>query len=332
MTLRSTILAALVLLLGGAALAPIHAAAQEPEETRSFLRTSAPRTEASHETSRSRAEATPDADGARALGRVVIEERMPEAWWSTAADSYPLQPDRQRARMPRRCRTRGGYRQYCQGARVVPTPTGPAAELAAWLGLGQRATAMSMMHHAALDEWMAAVEGLDSDTQLTFPVPTGHMGRGFGFTRDAGLAHTRHDGVDIGAPEGATIVAARGGLVVYADNGVTGMGNVLIVLHSDGSSALYAHCSAIHVFAGQYVERGQAVALVGETGFARAPHLHFEWRTRGHPRDPSRQFLPRHHDGEDEDAPPASLADADEPADVEDERSAMLTDEVADDE
>ncbi len=311
-----------MLLLAGAVLAPTQAAAQE---TRSFLRTSAPRTEASHETSRASTHTSPEVTGARALGRVVIQERLPQAWWSDAADSYPLQPERQRRRMPRRCRTRGGYRQFCQGARVVPTPTGPAAELASWLGLGHRATAMSMMHHEALAEWMAAVEGLDAEDELTFPVPVGHMGRGFGFTRDAGLAHTRHDGVDIGAPAGSTIVAARGGLVTYADNGVTGMGNVLIVLHSDGSSALYAHCSEIHVFAGQYVERGQPVALVGETGFALAPHLHFEWRRRGRPRDPGRHFLPRHHD-----APPADLADEDDDsADVDDETSAML---VADDE
>ncbi len=319
---RTHAAAALVLLLGAAA--PIHAAAQE---TRSFLRTRAPRTEASHETSsRSTTHATPDAEAPRALGRVVIQERMPEAWWSDASDSYPLQPDRQRARMPRRCRTRGGYRQFCQGARVVPTPTGPAAELASWLGLGHRATALSMMHHAPLEEWMAAVEGLDAETELTFPVPVGHMGRGFGFTRDAGLAHTRHDGVDIGAPEGSTIVAARGGLVVYSDNGITGMGNVLIVLHSDGSSALYAHCVSISVFAGQYVERGQAVALVGETGFARAPHLHFEYRTRGHARDPSRQFASRHHH-DDDDAPAVALADDGEPADVDDETTSVTDDD-----
>jgi hypothetical protein len=311
---RSVIRVVVALLLGGVAAAPIHASAQDvPQETRTFLRTSAPRTEASHESSRSTTHATPDAEGARALGRVIIEERMPEAWWSTAEASYPLEPERQRRRMPRRCRTRGGYRQFCGGERVVPTPTGPAAELAAWLGLGHRATAMSMMHHEALPEWMAAVEGLDADTHLTFPVPVGHMGRGFGFTRDAGLAHTRHDGVDIGAPEGSTIVAARGGLVAYADNGITGMGNVLIVLHADGSSALYAHCVSISVFAGQYVERGQPVALVGQTGFARAPHLHFEWRTRGHPRDPSRQFHSRERDDDDE-SPAEEIAAADDVA------------------
>lgn len=271
------------------------------------------------------------AEALQAIGRVVLEERTPEAWWSRAADAYPLEPARQRARMPRRCQTRGGYRQFCQGERIVPTPTGPAAELAAWLGLGHRATALQMMHEPAFDEWRAAVAGLDEEPRLTFPVPVGHMGRGFGYTRDAGLAHTRHDGVDIGAPEGSDIVAARGGLVMYADNGITGMGNVLIVLHSDGSSALYAHCHEIFVFAGQYVERGQRVAIVGETGFARAPHLHFEWRTRGAAHDPSRQFLPRHPErDDDDDAPRDAVADMhDQPA-IDDERSAMVADTVDD--
>jgi murein DD-endopeptidase MepM/ murein hydrolase activator NlpD len=124
-------------------------------------------------------------------------------------------------------------------------------------------------------------------------VPSGHLGRGFGYTRDAPLRHVRHNGVDIGAPEGDPIVAARGGLVVYSDNGLTGMGNTVILLHRDGSSTLYAHCRAIHVFAGQYVERGQVIAEVGRTGFANAPHLHFEWRIRGRLRDPRRHFLPR---------------------------------------
>ncbi|MFO0684860.1 MAG: M23 family metallopeptidase [Sandaracinus sp.] len=234
-----------------------------------------------------------------AIGRVDLQARTPEAWWSHGEESMPLEPARQRARMPRQCRTRGGYRRYCQGERIVPTPSGPSAELAAWLGLGHRATALQMMHEPAFDEWRAATAGVDDETRLTFPVPEGHMGRGFGYTRDAGLAHTRHDGVDIGAPEGSDIVAARGGLVMYADNGITGMGNVLIVLHGDGSSALYAHCREIFVFAGQYVERGQRVAVVGETGFARAPHLHFEWRRNGSPHDPAHLFLPRHADEDD---------------------------------
>lgn len=230
------------------------------------------------------------------IGRVVLEERVPAAWLTDASDAWPLQPARQRRRMPRRCRTRGGYRRFCQGERRVPAPFGPAASLAQYLGLGVRATAMQVMHQPPFDEWLAAVHDIDTERRLSFPVPTGHMGRGFGFTRDAGLRHRRHDGVDIGAPEGTPIVAARGGLVVYSDDGITGMGNAVIVLHQDGASTLYAHCRAALVFAGQYVARGEQIAEVGETGFANAPHLHFEWRLRGWVRDPARHFIPRDQD------------------------------------
>ena len=90
-----------------------------------------------------------------------------------------------------------------------------------------------------------------------------------------------------------TILAARGGLVVYADNGLTGFGNVVMLLHRDGFTTFYAHCRRVHVFAGERVERGEAIAEVGRTGFAPAPHLHFEWRQRGWPRDPVPHFRPR---------------------------------------
>lgn len=226
--------------------------------------------------------------------RVSLAERVPERWLDEDGfDHLPLEPARQRLRMPARCRTRGGYRRFCSGERRVPTPFGAAAQLAEVLALGRRATAMQLMHGRPFDEWLSAVSHLRDDERLTFPVPTGHMGRGFGFTRDSGLRHRRHDGVDIGAEEGAPIVAARDGLVAYSDDAITGMGNVLIVLHRDGISTLYAHCRATHVFAGQYVTRGQVIAEVGETGFANAPHLHFEWRQRGWVRDPSRRFIPR---------------------------------------
>lgn len=306
----------LALALGLTPIAAAHAQEETIEDERAMI-------EHAGEGVHAVADVTEAAPSGQAIGRVVLEERLPQEWWSNAADSLPLEPARQRARMPRRCRTRGGYRQFCAGARLVPEPTGPAAELAAWLSLGHRATALAVMHHPALEEWRAAAEGLDPEVRLTFPVPVGHMGRGFGFTRDAGLAHRRHDGVDIGAPEGSDVVAARGGLVVYADNGITGMGNVLIVLHSDGSSALYAHCHEIFVFAGQYVERGQRVAVVGMTGFARAPHLHFEWRTNGVVRDPARRFLPRDVPADAPEAPDA-IAQASEPATPHEEEHAVV--------
>ena len=234
---------------------------------------------------RTEADETP---GAAVTEPVLVDlaERVPRRWLTDATDSWPLTPERQRRRMPARCRTRGGYRDHCQGERLVPTPRGAAAVLARQLALGHRATAMVLMNERPYPEWVAAVADADDQLRMRFPVPNGRVGRGFGRTRRGSLSHRLHRGVDIGAPEGAPVVAARGGLVAYADNGLTGYGNVVIVLHHGGYSTLYAHLRAAHVFAGQRVTRGQALGEVGMTGFARAPHLHFEWRQRGWARDP----------------------------------------------
>lgn len=232
------------------------------------------------------------ADGSRAAPALVVNlaARVPERWLDERYDALPLTPERWRRRLPRRCRTRGGYRRHCSGPRKVPTPHGPAAELARRLGLGHRATALQLMHGRPFPEWLAAVAGADPDESLRFPVPGGRLGRGFGRTRTGAMRHRRHYGVDIGAPEGTPVVAARGGLVAYSDNELTGYGNVVILLHRDGFTTMYAHCRATHVFAGQWVERGQPIAEVGATGFAPAPHLHFEWRQRGWARDPVPHF------------------------------------------
>ena len=171
---------------------------------------------------------------AQALPRVVLEERVPRAWLHNNPDDFPLTPARRRRRLPRRCRTRGGYRDYCQGARLVPEPTGPAKAVAERLGLGLPFTARILISEPPLPEWMDAVADSDPDGRLDFPVPGGHLGRGFGYVRHGSLRRRRHKGVDIGAPEGSTIVAARGGLVAYSDNGLTGYGNVVILLHKDG--------------------------------------------------------------------------------------------------
>ena len=56
-----------------------------------------------------------------------------------------------------------------------------------------------------------------------------------------------HAGIDIGANEGTPIHSVADGLVVYAGIGISGYGNVMLVLMADGWVALYAHCSALLV-------------------------------------------------------------------------------------
>ncbi|HZV78454.1 MAG TPA: peptidoglycan DD-metalloendopeptidase family protein [Candidatus Binatus sp.] len=94
-----------------------------------------------------------------------------------------------------------------------------------------------------------------------------------------------HTGIDIGAPYGAPIVASDDGVVLFV-GWYGGYGNTVIVDHGGGYSTLYAHCSSILVSQGQQVQRGQAIARVGATGYATGPHLHFEIRVNGVPINP----------------------------------------------
>jgi hypothetical protein len=223
-----------------------------------------------------------------------LHAHVPRFWSSEGFWHRRLEPTRQRLRMPARCRTTGGYRAHCSGPRLVPEPTGAAAELARHLGLGLHETAMQILGPSGpFDAWIEAVRDLDADAQLSYPAPDGHDGRGFGFVRRGSLRGVRHDGLDIQAPRSSPIVAARGGLVAYADNGISGMGNLLVILHAGGDSTVYAHCERIVVQPGQLVSRGESIATIGDTGFARAPHLHFEWHQRGRRRDPRRGLSAR---------------------------------------
>lgn len=94
-----------------------------------------------------------------------------------------------------------------------------------------------------------------------------------------------HLGVDYAAPTGTPVRSVGQGIVDVA--GVQGgFGNVVMVKHANGHSTVYAHLSKINVRKGQSVAQGQTVGLVGSTGWATGPHLHFEFRVKGQHKDP----------------------------------------------
>jgi murein DD-endopeptidase MepM/ murein hydrolase activator NlpD len=86
-----------------------------------------------------------------------------------------------------------------------------------------------------------------------------------------------HHALDLASPSGTPVVAAAAGTVVLAGNrGYTGGGNVVWIMHGTKLYSTYNHLSKILVHSGQKVSAGQRVGLVGQTGEATGPHLHFE--------------------------------------------------------
>jgi murein DD-endopeptidase MepM/ murein hydrolase activator NlpD len=94
-----------------------------------------------------------------------------------------------------------------------------------------------------------------------------------------------HNGIDIAAPRGSPILVAKEGRVVFA-GWYFGYGLAVVVDHGGGISTIYGHASKLLVPIGEVVETGQVIALVGSTGAATGPHLHFEMRIHGTPLNP----------------------------------------------
>ncbi len=192
-----------------------------------------------------------------------------------------------------KCRkaSNGSKWSMCDGPRRTPEPYGAAAYVAEDLGLGTSKTAQQLLTKAPEPNWVNAIEGQERATML-WPVQNGAFGRGFGFTR-AHRRSLRHDGVDIGASVGEPVRSVNDGIVAYSDNGVSGYGNMVMVVHKDRSVTFYCHHRTNYVFAGQQVQRGQVLGEVGLTGITRGPHLHFEYHVGGRAHDPMQRMVGR---------------------------------------
>ncbi|MGH8400855.1 MAG: peptidoglycan DD-metalloendopeptidase family protein, partial [Gammaproteobacteria bacterium] len=127
------------------------------------------------------------------------------------------------------------------------------------------------------------------------PVAFSRISSGFSLHRlNPVLGYTRaHQGVDYAAPTGTAIKSAGDGRIVFRGR-KGGYGNCVIIQHGGGYSTLYAHMSrfrgGLHV--GSHVEQDQVIGYVGMTGVATGPHLHFEVRVNGVPRNPRTVKLP----------------------------------------
>lgn len=124
-----------------------------------------------------------------------------------------------------------------------------------------------------------------------FPLKPGYtVTSRFGY-RNTGIpgATTNHKGVDLSCPMGTKIYAADGGVVTFSGRRGN-LGLCVIINHGGLYETVYGHCSSLLVKIGDEVYQGQNIALVGRTGVASGPHLHFEVHYNGVPFDPLSLF------------------------------------------
>jgi murein DD-endopeptidase MepM/ murein hydrolase activator NlpD len=90
---------------------------------------------------------------------------------------------------------------------------------------------------------------------------------------------------------GSPIEAPAAGVVTDA-RWEAGYGNKIVIDHGFGIVTKFAHASKLLVRTGQRVSRGQRIALVGNSGLATGPHLHYEVHVKGRPVNPLKYVLP----------------------------------------
>jgi murein DD-endopeptidase MepM/ murein hydrolase activator NlpD len=108
------------------------------------------------------------------------------------------------------------------------------------------------------------------------PVKSGWMSSYFGKRTDPFTGkQANHRGVDFAGKSGAEIMTVADGVVTWSSPRY-GFGKLVEINHGNGYSTRYAHNSENLVAVGDEVKKGQIVALMGETGRATGPNLHFE--------------------------------------------------------
>jgi len=127
-----------------------------------------------------------------------------------------------------------------------------------------------------LDEWVSQQKFASDALVQGIPVKEGYRSSEFGWRTDPFTGQPElHEGVDFSAAEGSEIKAVASGLVTWSAE-KTGYGNLVEINHGNGFKTRYGHCKKNLVHIGDMVQKGQVIALLGNTGRSSGPHVHFE--------------------------------------------------------
>ena len=111
------------------------------------------------------------------------------------------------------------------------------------------------------------------------PQGVGYISSAFGWRKLNGR-NDYHAATDIACAQNTPIYAADSGKVLRAEWHWS-YGNYVLIDHGGGLSTLYAHCTSLATSVNQYVNKGQVIGYVGQTGKAYGYHLHLEVRVNG---------------------------------------------------
>ncbi len=100
-----------------------------------------------------------------------------------------------------------------------------------------------------------------------------------------------HQGVDYAVPEGTRIFATADGIVKEVKGKNSTSGITVVIDHRNGYTTSYSHLQSVKVKRGKRVQRGDIIALSGNSGLSLAPHLHYEVRYNGVRVDPIHYFF-----------------------------------------
>jgi murein DD-endopeptidase MepM/ murein hydrolase activator NlpD len=171
-----------------------------------------------------------------------------------------------------------GARRPAASETLLPPPGG-SSEGSPLVRPSSKFTGLGDLQPNALSRYAAVREARKAGLRFAWPLD-GAITSGFG---RRGLR--RHQGIDVRGAPGLPIVAAEAGRVLHA-GWLGDYGNAVVIAHAGGFATIYAHAVVLGVAKNEAVAKGQVIALVGSTGNATGPHLHFEIRRRDKARNP----------------------------------------------